>query len=250
MAADYQPGRRHWRDLARTASLGPSSVLTRTYVRYTDAVHPPWQGSLFDPTGPPALGSLDRGTERIGLSPASWLEHRPSWVGGHDALFARLIDGVPWRADRRTMYERVVEVPRLVAHFGEGDELPDGLIAEAWDRLGEHYATTGAGPLRSVGMCLYRDGRDSVAWHADTNGRSQPGPSLVAIVSLGARRRLLLRPRGAVPGGRTARRFELGEGDLLVMGGRCQREWEHTVPKTRHPVGPRISIQFRTGAAV
>jgi alkylated DNA repair dioxygenase AlkB len=80
-----------------------------------------------------------------------------------------------------------------------------------------------------------------VAWHGDTTGRGSTQDTMVAIVSLGAPRSLLLRRRG---GGR-ALRHELGHGDLLVMGGSCQRTWEHAVPKTARPTGPRISVQFR-----
>ncbi len=97
--------------------------------------------------------------------------------------------------------------------------------------LNDRYGLGPAGPLRTVGICLYRDGRDSVAWHGDRIGRRRDGDTLVAIVSLGSRRRFLLRPRGGGP----SRRFELGGGDLLVMGGSCQRTWEHSVPKTSRP---------------
>ena len=112
----------------------------------------------------------------------------------------------------------------------EGPRLTRGSRSE---ELGERFAT--------AGLCLYRDGADSVAWHGDTRGRGETEDTMVAIVSLGERRRLLLRPRG----GGQARRFELGRGDLLVMGGSLQRTWEHCVPKTARPVGPRISVQFR-----
>jgi alkylated DNA repair dioxygenase AlkB len=91
-------------------------------------------------------------------------------------------------------------------------------------------------------MCFYRDGRDSVAWHGDTIGRSRTEDTMVAIVSFGAPRPLLLRPRG---GGEPTLRYVLGHGDLVVMGGSCQRTWEHAIPKTARPVGPRISVQFR-----
>jgi alkylated DNA repair dioxygenase AlkB len=90
-------------------------------------------------------------------------------------------------------------------------------------------------------MCLYRDGRDSVAWHGDTHGRSAHCDTMVAIVSFGSPRNLLLRPRA----GGDSRRFPLGHGDLIVMGGSCQRTWEHAVPKTARAVGPRVSVQFR-----
>jgi alkylated DNA repair dioxygenase AlkB len=139
------------------------------------------------------------------------------------------------------MYDRVVDVPRLLKFYGAGEELPDPLLAEARDRLSEHYRPELGEPFTTAGFCFYRDGRDSVAWHGDTIGRSRTEDTMVAIVSFGEARRLLLRPRG---GGGTIS-FALGHGDLLVMGGSCQRTWEHAVPKTARPVGPRISVQFR-----
>ena len=109
---------------------------------------------------------------------------------------------------------------------------------QAWNA---HYGPELGEPFRTAGLCLYRDGRDSVAWHGDTIGRGKTEDTMVAIVSLGTPRPLMLRPRD----GGTSLRFEVGHGDLLVMGGSCQRTWEHAVPKTSQPVGPRISVQFR-----
>ena len=165
-------------------------------------------------------------------------------MGRADLLFERLVDAVPWRAERRTMYDRLVAVPRLLAFYGAGETLPDRVLAEARDSLGVHYRGTPGADLQTTGLCLYRDGGDSVAWHGDTIGRGAVEDTVVAILSLGGPRRLLLRPRGGTGGGR-AIRFELGGGDLVVMGGSCQRTFEHSVPKTARPTAPRISIQFR-----
>jgi alkylated DNA repair dioxygenase AlkB len=107
--------------------------------------------------------------------------------------------------------------------------------------LDAHYGGELGEPFLTAGLCLYRDGRDSVAWHGDTTGRGSAEDTIVAIVSLGAPRALLLRPRGGGP----ALRRSLGHGDLFVMGGSCQRTWEHAVPKTTAATGPRISVQFR-----
>ena len=93
----------------------------------------------------------------------------------------------------------------------------------------------------TAGCCYYRDGHDSVAWHGDRIGRGRASDTMVAIVSFGSPRNLMLRPRA----GGESLRFPLGHGDLIVMGGSCQRTWEHAVPKTARPVGPRISVQFR-----
>jgi alkylated DNA repair dioxygenase AlkB len=139
------------------------------------------------------------------------------------------------------MYDRVVDVPRLLCFYGEGEPLPDPMLDEARQALNEHYADELGEPFVSAGLCLYRDGRDSVALHGDRIGRGNTQDTVVAIVSLGAPRSFVLRPRG---GGQTLR-HEIGHGDLLVMGGSCQRTWEHGIPKTARPVGPRISVQFR-----
>jgi alkylated DNA repair dioxygenase AlkB len=180
-------------------------------------------------------------TRRTTLTSGAWIDVLPEWVTGSDALFLRLASTVPWREERRTMYERVVDVPRLLSWYGEGDPLPDPLLERARDTLTEHYRDELGEPFRTAGLCYYRDGRDSVAWHGDTIGRGLRQDTMVAIVSFGSPRRLMLRPRR---GGSTIG-FSLGHGDLIVMGGSCQRTWEHAVPKTARPVGPRISVQFR-----
>jgi alkylated DNA repair dioxygenase AlkB len=139
------------------------------------------------------------------------------------------------------MYDRVVDVPRLLCLYGERDPLPDPAVVAIKEALDHHYGPELGEPFATAGMCLYRDGHDSVAWHGDRIGRAATQDTMVAIVSLGAPRSLLLRPRS---GGR-ALRHDLGHGDLIVMGGSCQRTWEHAVPKTARRVGPRLSIQFR-----
>ncbi|MBO3749455.1 alpha-ketoglutarate-dependent dioxygenase AlkB [Streptosporangiaceae bacterium NEAU-GS5] len=179
--------------------------------------------------------------QRTELGDGAWADVLPGWLTGADALFERLVKDVPWRAERRKMYDRVVAVPRLLAFYEEATPLPDPVLTEARAALNTHYAAELGEPFRTAGLCLYRDGRDSVAWHGDTIGRGATEDTMVAIVSVGAPRALLLRPRGGGP----ALRHDLGHGDLIVMGGSCQRTWEHCVPKTARPTGPRISIQFR-----
>jgi alkylated DNA repair dioxygenase AlkB len=139
------------------------------------------------------------------------------------------------------MYDRVLDVPRLVAFYDEKEQPPDPALEAMRAALSEHYWPELGEPLATVGLCLYRGGSDSVAWHGDTIGRARTDDTLVAIVSFGTPRSFLLRPRG----GGASRHFELGRGDLLVMGGSCQRTWEHSVPKRSRAHGPRISIQFR-----
>ena len=199
------------------------------------------QESLLDVAGEPALGALAGAVRRVPLARGAWVDLRPGWLEGSAAVFAALAETVPWRAERRHMYDRVVDVPRLLCFYGEGEPLPDPILTAALDALNAHYVAELGEPFRTAGLCLYRDGRDSVAWHGDTIGRGAREDTMVAILSLGAPRALALRPRG---GGRSLR-FEIGHGDLLVMGGSCQRTWEHAVPKTAHAAGPRISVQFR-----
>ncbi|WP_431923929.1 alpha-ketoglutarate-dependent dioxygenase AlkB [Amycolatopsis tucumanensis] len=198
------------------------------------------QGSLFGQAEECSLGSLTE-TRRTELGDGAWIDLRPGWLSGADVLFERLAADVPWHAERRRMYDRVVDVPRLLCFYGEDERLPDPVLDDARAALSRHYADELGEPFRTAGLCFYRDGRDSVAWHGDTIGRGSREDTMVAIVSVGAPRSLLLRPRG---GGAAVRQL-LGPGDLIVMGGSCQRTWEHAIPKTSRPIGPRISIQFR-----
>lgn len=188
-----------------------------------------------------ALGRLSEGVEHVDLGRGAWLDLRRSFCSGASGLLERLVAAVPWREERRRMYERMVDVPRLLAFYEAHSELPDAALSSMRAAVVDHYGSCSGGPVATVGLCLYRDGRDSVAWHGDRIGRGATEDTLVAIVSLGATRRFLVRPRGGGP----TRRFELASGDLLVMGGSCQRTFEHAVPKTARPVGPRCSIQLR-----
>ncbi|MEC3992352.1 alpha-ketoglutarate-dependent dioxygenase AlkB [Actinacidiphila sp. DG2A-62] len=199
------------------------------------------QSSIFA-TGAPGLGDLTAAC-RTHLGHGAWIDVLPGWLSGSDDVYEDLAEHVPWREERRRMFDDVVAVPRLLAHYGEGEPLPHPVLAEARERLSAHYAEELGEPFTTAGLCHYRDGRDSVAWHGDRIGRGGTHDTMVAIVSLGAPRPLVLRPRG---GGPTAVRQPLGHGDLIVMGGSCQRTWDHAVPKTRAEVGGRISVQFRT----
>jgi alkylated DNA repair dioxygenase AlkB len=199
------------------------------------------QSSLLDLAAEPAIGELGSSVRRTVLRRGAWIDVAPGWLTGADVLFQRLADAVPWRGERRQMYDRVVDVPRLLCFYGADDALPDPVLDAARDALSDHYRAELGEEFVTAGLCLYRDGRDSVAWHGDTIGRGSSEDTMVAIVSLGTPRPLLLRPRG----GGSALRHEVGHGDLIVMGGSCQRTWEHAVPKTARPVGPRISVQFR-----
>ena len=190
--------------------------------------------------------SLFEHTERRQLGDGAFIEIRAGWLSGdppvEEGLLEALLSTVPWRAERRSMYDRVVDVPRLVSfHDLTVDEPPHPAVARLRRRLNDIYAGELGEPFTTVGLCCYRDGSDSVAWHGDTIGRSSSEDTMVAIVSLGATRTFALRPRG----GGASLRLPQAHGDLLVMGGSCQRTWEHAVPKTSAPTGPRVSMQFR-----
>ena len=180
--------------------------------------------------------------ERTILAHGAWVDVQRGWLAGSQELFELLARAVPWRAERRQMYDRTVDVPRLQCFYGEQAQLPHPALAVARDALSRHYEAELGEPFRTAGLCLYRDGRDSVAWHGDTIGRGSTQDTMVAIVSLGTARPLLLRPRTGHAG---SVRYSLGHGDLLVMGGSCQRTWEHAIPKSASCAGPRISVQFR-----
>ncbi|MGE0869205.1 MAG: alpha-ketoglutarate-dependent dioxygenase AlkB [Kofleriaceae bacterium] len=173
------------------------------------------------------------------LAHGAWVDHQPGWVSGHDALFEQLERELGWTHERRKMYDRTVDVPRLLATVPV-DRAGFVLIEQMRRALSERYGEQ----FIRVTAALYRDGNDSVAWHGDTTARTLI-EATVATVSLGEPRRFLLRP---VEGGTTLT-FSAGRGDLIVMGGTCQRTWRHAVPKTAHPAGPRIALMFRPGWA-
>ena len=201
-----------------------------------------FQGSLLDLLGGSDIEPGPLRPERVELTLGAWVDVCRGWMRGADALFDHLADVVPWHAERRQMYERMVDVPRLLSFYDEDAALPHPALTRARAALDARYATELGEPFRTAGLCYYRDGRDSVAWHGDRIGRGQTEDTMVAIISVGAPRALLLRPRF---GSGDTLRYELGHGDLIVMGGSCQRTWDHAVPKTAKPAGPRISIQFR-----
>jgi alkylated DNA repair dioxygenase AlkB len=199
------------------------------------------QPSMWDVAERASLSPLAAGLVRHPLAHGAWVDHLPGWVHGSDEVLEVLLGDIGWRADRRQMYDREVEVPRLLRWYAGGEVLPHPLLREARTDLDDHYRAELGEPFVSAGMCLYRDGRDSVAWHGDRIGRGRTADTMVAIVSFGSPRSLMLRPVG----GGASTRFTLGHGDLVVMGGSCQRTWEHCIPKTTKPVGPRVSVQFR-----
>lgn len=194
-----------------------------------------WQGSLLGSQAPAVDRTLP-GLRRHELEHGAWVDHLPAWLSGADEVFATALARLPWGQRTERLHGQELLQPRLTASIPV-DEVPAGLevLAEIGRILDERYGRH----FERIGANLYRDGRDSVAWHGDRIARDLP-EALIAIVSVGAPRTFRLRPRegGASLG------FSLGDGDLLVMGGSCQRTWQHTVPKVAS-AGPRISLTYR-----
>jgi alkylated DNA repair dioxygenase AlkB len=193
-----------------------------------------WQDSLFAPTERVRL-SFDA-LRHEPLDSRSWIDVVEGWVPDHAELFDRLRDEAPWVQRTRTMWDNEVLEPRLVASWKDMSTLPP-YLEQLRATLSERYGVE----VDSCLVNLYRDGNDAVAWHGDTVRKLMPYP-LVFTVSLGARRRFLLRP---ARGGPVARTYLPGEGDLIVMGGRTQHEWHHTVPRDKRVSGARMSVTFR-----
>ncbi len=200
----------------------------------------PFQPSLLGREAP-GLDRAFRTLIRIALDESAWLDHAPGWVSGADALFEEVVRSRSWGQRTRHMHQGKVLEPRLTSPWSlaSGEPLLPEIVERMRRCLGERYGVV----FDSAGFNLYRDGRDSVAWHGDHIDEEITEP-IVPLVSLGEPRKLLFRPQG---GGRS-RAFLLGRGDLLVTGGRAQRTWEHAVPKVAR-AGPRISIAFRYGLA-
>ncbi|HEX6492682.1 MAG TPA: alpha-ketoglutarate-dependent dioxygenase AlkB [Candidatus Dormibacteraeota bacterium] len=196
-----------------------------------------WQASLFEEPGTPGVDPDFAALVRHRLDDTAWVDHVPGWLRHADDLFAWVLESAPCEETEQEMYGRVVATPRLVARWpyvaGEV-ELPP-VLEEIRAALAAHYERA----FDSVSANLYRDGRDSVAWHGDRVARTVAEPH-VAILSLGHPRRFLLRPRG----GATRLSLEPQNGDLVVMGGTSQRGWQHTIPKVA-AAGPRISVTLR-----
>ena len=207
------------------------------------------QESLLDLGDDAVPGALR--PERVPLSRGAWLDVQRGWLSGSAALFSRLAADVPWRAERRRMYDRTVDVPRLLCFYGEDAALPDPALDACRDALNVHYAAELGEEFVTAGLCFYRDGRDSVAWHGDRIGRGATQDTMVAIVSLGEARPLLLRPGSPPrpPAGPTSRAAR----SATASGTATSSSWAAAAsgpgstpsPSRRGPAGPRISVQFR-----
>ena len=173
---------------------------------------------------------------RIQLDAACWVDYAPKWASEPDALFEHLRTTRDWGQRTRRLYDQQVIEPRLTSRWLAGEPLEPALQVML-ELLNAKYGVQ----FDSIGFNLYRDGNDSVAPHGDKIVKEIAEP-IVALVSLGGTRRFVLRPRA---GGKSVS-FELGSGDLLVTGGRTQRDWLHAIPKVKH-AEPRISLAFRYG---
>jgi alkylated DNA repair dioxygenase AlkB len=191
-----------------------------------------FQGSLLSG---PAPAVTDTPVVRRRLDRGAWVDHAPGWLAGADELFCHLADELAWRQGRRWMYDREVDDPRLTTALSSEAMARYPVVGQITAFLARRYG----GEFPSCWLNLYRDGHDSVAWHGDRVARDRL-TALVAIVSVGERRPFRLRPKGGGP----SIGYELGRGDLLVMGGTCQRTWDHGVPKVAR-AGPRMSLTFR-----
>jgi alkylated DNA repair dioxygenase AlkB len=193
-----------------------------------------WQGSLFEDTEPEGERLSFDGLRRDHLDERSWLDVVPGWLPDHAELFDWLLEHAPWQQSTRKMWDNEVLVPRLTASLPP--PFPDR-IAELVAPLNARYGIE----FDSCFVNLYRDGSDAVAWHADTVRKVMTNP-MVVTVSLGARRSFLVRPAA---GGGVVRRFNPGEGDLIVMGGAMQHDYHHTVPREKSASGARMSVTIR-----
>jgi len=171
---------------------------------------------------------------RVQLDAHSWVEHVPGWLVGADALFRELLEEAAWEQRWRRMYDKRVQEPRLTAEYHDLGAAPRMLrhVAEA---LTTHYGVT----YDRLWINLYRTHRDSTGWHGD-GASARRRECVVPVLSLGTPRRFLIRPTSGGP----SRTFRPLAGDLVVMGGRCQVDWRHCVPKEVGPSGPRISVNF------
>jgi len=192
------------------------------------------QQSLFGRSKPEFDADFSE-MRRHDLKHGAWVERQAGWLCGHESVFEALLKYADWRASQREMYDRIVEVPRLLA-----PEPTDSLCGPLCQRIKRALSERYQSAILDVSVAHYRNGNDSVAWHGDTIGRDR-AQALVATVSLGAPRKFLVREKD----GDMALSFQLGWGDLLVMGGTSQKTYEHSVPKTKY-AGPRMALMFRS----
>jgi hypothetical protein len=173
---------------------------------------------------PVAVDEAFSSAARTQLDADSWVDYVPGWLSGDRELMAVLIEQIvtePWRI---TEYSVIADAPQPVLRY----------LTEV---LSAHYEK----PYARLWMNWYRDNNDGTEWHAD-NPAHQLDEAIIPVLSLGATRRFLIRPVG----GGVSKAIKVHGGDLVVMGGRCQKDYEHTVPKEKQPAGTRLSLNFST----
>jgi alkylated DNA repair dioxygenase AlkB len=196
------------------------------------------------PTTLPTLRA-DATVERLELDDTSWVDVVRGWIANADSLYRTLVDDVAWTQQELFRYERHVAEPRMTAWCDPARSVPHPVVLEAHRDLRSRYRV----PFEGFALAWYRDGRDSVAFHRDTDLRWLDD-TVIGIATLGATRPFLLRPRANrykhdLPAHGATHDLQPASGDLLVFGGRCQVNWEHSVPKVPHPIPGRISLQWR-----
>ena len=174
---------------------------------------------------------------RIQLDDTSWVDHVQGWLAGDDELMDLLMREADWEQRSRWMYTRVVEEPRLTAEYPVIADAPHPVLHYLTRVLSEHYGQ----PYARLWMNWYRDNSDGTGWHAD-RPQNKLDTTVIPVLSLGATRRFLIRPAAGGPSTPVVTRG----GDLVVMGGRCQKDYEHMVPKQKQAAGPRLSLNFST----
>ncbi len=184
---------------------------------------------------PVAVDTAFSTAARIQLDETSWVEHVPGWLAGDAELMAALMEQADWEQRSRWMYTRTVVEPRLTAEYPVIASAPQPALRYLTDVLSAHYRQ----PYARLWLNWYRDHDDGTGWYAD-RPVSKLAQAVVPVLSLGAARRFLIRPRGG--GSSTA--ITAHGGDLVVMGGRCQQDYQHCVPKQKQPAGPRLSLNF------
>lgn len=175
--------------------------------------------------------------ERIQLDEWSWVDHVHGWLTGDAALIDYLLNTADWEQRSRWMYTRQVQEPRLTAEYPSIESAGQPALSYITSALSDHYDRS----FVRLWMNWYRDHNDGTAWHADRPANQRP-EAVIPVLSLGATRRFLVRPTG----GGTSRTFVVEGGDLIVMGGRTQRDYQHCVPKQAKPAGTRLSLNFST----
>jgi alkylated DNA repair dioxygenase AlkB len=172
---------------------------------------------------------------RIQLDDNSWVDHVQGWLAGDTELMEALMEQADWEQRSRWMYNRVVDEPRLTAEYPVIADAPQPVLHYLTEVLSAHYQR----PFARLWMNWYRDNEDGTGWHAD-RPQNKLDEAVIPVLSLGATRRFLIRPASGGPS--TA--IVTHGGDLVVMGGRCQKDYQHCVPKQKQAAGARLSLNF------